>query len=105
MPEVMMSARTPPDRPALEQVAHPECRICHAANRGRTAARINNNPGGVKHYNAIIEAHPHRNDQADAEHQADDQAEPDNGDSPVMHTLRERVAEENGMRRWIRLDP
>lgn len=102
MPEVMMSARTT-DKPELEPVAHPECRICNAAHRGRSASRINGNDGGVRQYNAIIEAHPHKGDQAEDEHQAET---PDNGeDSPLMLTLRERVAEENGMRRSIRLDP
>ncbi|MEU0764820.1 hypothetical protein ABZ351_34750 [Streptomyces microflavus] len=100
MPEVMTSARTT-DKPELEPVAHPECRICAAAQRGRSASRIHSNDGGVRRYNAIIEAHPHRGDQTDTEHQDDDQADADE-DSPLMATLRGRVAEENGLRRDFR---
>ncbi|PZT76634.1 MULTISPECIES: hypothetical protein [unclassified Streptomyces] len=97
MPEVIKSARTR-DKPELEPVAHAECRICTAAHRGRSASRIHGNEGGVRHYNAIIEAHPHRDDQADAEHKGDETGE----DSPLLIALRERVTEENGLRRSIR---
>ncbi|WP_405795494.1 hypothetical protein [Streptomyces sp. NBC_01506] len=43
--------------PAFEPVAHPECRICYAANRGRTAARLQNAAGRVREFNRIIEDH------------------------------------------------
>lgn len=98
MPEVMTSARTT-DKPELEPVAHPECRICNAAHRGRSASRIHGNDGGVQQYNAIIEAHPHRNDQAD------DEPTDTGEDSPLMLSLRERVTEENELRRSVRLGP
>ncbi|MEU3060628.1 hypothetical protein [Streptomyces subrutilus] len=105
----MTSTRTT-DKPELEPVAHPECRICTAAHRGRSASRINGNDGGVRQYNAIIAAHPHRGDQADDAHQDDDQADDEptstGDDSPLMTALRERVTEENELRRdFRRLSP
>lgn len=108
MPEVMTSTRTT-DKPELEPVAHPECRICNAAHRGRSASRIHGNDGGVRQYNAIIEAHPHSADQAkdERDHQADDDKAMTitNGeDSVLMVALRERVTEENELRRSIRPD-
>ncbi|MGW8975112.1 hypothetical protein [Streptomyces platensis] len=107
MPEVMTSVRLTTGRPELEPVAHPDCRICNAAHRGRSASRINHNDGGIRQYNAIIEAHPHKNYPDEEERQGRNQAEaPDNGeDSHLLATLRERVSEENEMRRSIRLDP
>ncbi|MFB6816287.1 hypothetical protein ACFCV8_17280 [Streptomyces sp. NPDC056347] len=108
MPEVMTSARTPA-KPALEPVAHPGCRICAAADRGRSASRIRGNEGGIQRYSGIIETHPHRGNQAEDKYQGTDQADAEpigsGEDSPLMATLRERVSEENGMRRSIRLDP
>ncbi|GGR81024.1 hypothetical protein GCM10010252_19450 [Streptomyces aureoverticillatus] len=53
--------------PALEPVARPDCRVCHAAHRGRTAARVQQAAGRVRHYNEIIAAHPHTIDQGDDE--------------------------------------
>ncbi|WNI21524.1 hypothetical protein [Streptomyces sp. ITFR-16] len=102
MPEAMTSARTA-DEPELEPVAHPECRICTAAHRGRSASRIHGSDGGVQHYTAIIAAHLHCNDQADAEHQGQGDDQADTGeDSPLLTTLRERVSEGNGLRRGFR---
>lgn len=46
--------------PDLEPVAHAECRICFAADRGRTAARTQSAAGRVRDFNAIISDHPHR---------------------------------------------
>lgn len=51
--------------PGLEPVAHADCRICHAAHRGRSAARVQQAAGRVREYNRIIGEHPHRSDQDD----------------------------------------
>ncbi len=40
----------------------PGCRICFAADRGRSAARMKRHNGRVESFAAIIAAHPHRND-------------------------------------------
>ncbi|MEU1018511.1 hypothetical protein ABZ383_02440 [Streptomyces sp. NPDC005900] len=101
MPAGLSNAGTT-GKPALEPVPRDGCRICTAATRGRSAARINGNSGGVKQYSAIIEAHPHRGDQAEDERQGDDDQTDTGEESPLMATLRERVTEENGLRREFR---
>lgn len=58
--EELGAAATMPD---LEPVAHPDCRVCFAADRGRTAARTQQAPQRVTHFNRVISAHPHRADQ------------------------------------------
>lgn len=45
--------------PELEPVAFPDCRVCYAANRGRTAARTQAAAGRVRDFNRIISEHPH----------------------------------------------
>ncbi|GGU49254.1 hypothetical protein GCM10010289_82290 [Streptomyces violascens] len=45
--------------PGLEPVAHPDCRVCFAADRGRTAARTQGAAGRVRDFSRIIAAHPH----------------------------------------------
>lgn len=60
----MTTETTPPTAPTLpmpnpEPVAHPDCRICFAADRGRTAARTQKATGGVATFNGIIADHPH----------------------------------------------
>ncbi|MFE9256532.1 hypothetical protein [Streptomyces sp. NPDC006879] len=49
--------------PDLEPVAHPDCRVCFAADRGRTAARTQGAPQRVADFNRVITEHPHRADQ------------------------------------------
>ncbi|MEU3971504.1 hypothetical protein [Streptomyces bacillaris] len=46
--------------PELEPVAHAECRLCFAAERGRTGARARQAAGRVRDFNRIIATHPHR---------------------------------------------
>ncbi|MHC0429253.1 hypothetical protein ACX6XY_03565 [Streptomyces sp. O3] len=53
--------------PDLEPVAHPDCRVCYAAHRGRSAARVQEAAERVRHFNGIIGAHPHRADQDDGQ--------------------------------------
>lgn len=53
--------------PGLEPVAHADCRVCHAAHRGRSAARVQGAAGRVRDFNRLIAAHPHRSKLDDGE--------------------------------------
>ncbi|MBB5934213.1 hypothetical protein FHS42_001239 [Streptomyces zagrosensis] len=50
--------------PELEPVAHPDCRVCFAADRGRTAARTQQAAGRVSDFNQMITEHPHPDNQS-----------------------------------------